>query len=246
MWWHRPVWQHERVNTCCRTALAVTALLAVETLHGVGLPGANAAPAAAAAEQGCPDVDVVYARGTGEEPGVGAAGREFVDALRSKVGDKSLAIYPVNYPATDDWPTGIDGIRDASAHIQSVVATCPQTKLVLGGWSQGAAVAAFVTASAIPDALPDGVDAAAIPRPMPPEVADHVAALVLFAKPNQRAMSFLGQPPIVIGPLYEQKTIELCIESDVICSDGLDLSAHNPDNYHEMVDRGATYAASRL
>ncbi len=230
-----------------RTSLAAAAMLLAWALPGAAVPSANAAPAATAAdEQACPDVEVVYARGTGEEPGVGAAGREFIDSLRSKLDTKSLAVYPVSYPATDDWPTGIDGIRDASAHIQSVVAACPTTKLVLGGWSQGAAVVAFATANAVPDGLPDGVDAAAIPKPMAPEVAEHVAALVLLAKPNERAMKFLGQPAIVTGPLYGPKTIELCIQGDVICSDGLDLSVHNPDNYHDMVEQAAVYAASRI
>jgi hypothetical protein len=35
-----------------------------------------------------------------------------------------------------------------------------------------------------------------------PEVADHVAAVALFGKPSVRAMNFLGQPSVVIGPLY--------------------------------------------
>ena len=209
-------------------------------------PEAAADPPAAAADRTCPDVEVVYARGTGDEPGVGPVGQEFTDSLRSKMADKSLRVYPVNYPATEDWPTGVDGIRDASSHIQSVAKACPKTKVVLGGWSQGAAVAAFVTAAAVPDVLPDGLDPEAVPQPMPPEVADHVAAVVLFAKPNDRAMGFLRQPPIVIGPLYEPKTVEFCVEGDIVCSDGLDRTLHEPDSYHEMVDQGAGYAADRL
>lgn len=153
-----------------------------------------------------------------------------------------MVVYAVSYPATDDWPTGIEGIRDASTHIQSVVAACPKAKVVLGGYSQGAAVAGFTTA----DTVPEGVDGVDVPRPMPPEVADHIAALVLFGKPNNRAMSFLGQPPVAIGPLYEAKTIELCVPEDAVCSEGLDFSAHNPDTYGALVDEGARYAASRL
>ena len=44
------------------------------------------APLPSASAQPCPDVDVVFARGTGEPPGVGGIGQAFVDALRSQVG----------------------------------------------------------------------------------------------------------------------------------------------------------------
>ncbi|SPX88524.1 cutinase [Mycobacterium xenopi] len=91
-----------------------------------------------------------------------------------------MDVYPVNYPASDQWDTGIDGIRDAGAHVQSTATNCPKTKMVLGGFSQGAAVMGFVTSPAVPD----GVDPATVPKPLQPEVADHVAAVVLFGTPN--------------------------------------------------------------
>lgn len=195
-----------------------------------------------AVAQPCPDVETLFARGTDEPPGPGPTGQAFTDALRSRIGAKSMNVYPVNYPATNDWPTGLEGIRDASTHIQSTVAACPKTRIVLSGYSQGAAVMGFVTSAAIPD----GVDGAAVPQPMPAEVAEHVAAVVLFATPNERAMNFLGQPPVVIGPLYAGKTIQLCAPEDAVCSEGLNFSAHNPDSYDGMVDEGAAYAANRL
>ena len=34
----------------------------------------------------CPDIEVVFARGTTEPPGVGGVGQAFVDSLRSQVG----------------------------------------------------------------------------------------------------------------------------------------------------------------
>ncbi|WP_156763966.1 cutinase family protein, partial [Mycobacterium sp. 852002-50816_SCH5313054-b] len=70
-----------------------------------GLSGSVVAPDIPSAAAECPDVQVVFARGTGEPPGVGGTGQAFVDDLRSRVGGKSLDVYPVNYPASNDWET---------------------------------------------------------------------------------------------------------------------------------------------
>ncbi|MGD1208546.1 cutinase family protein, partial [Mycobacterium seoulense] len=101
------------------------------------------APASAAP---CPDVEVTFARGTNEPAGVGGVGQAFVDSLRSQVGGRSLGVYAVNYPATEDWPPSASaGASDANAHVRSMVANCPNTKLVLGGYSQGAMVIDLIT-----------------------------------------------------------------------------------------------------
>jgi cutinase len=195
-----------------------------------------------ASADACPDVEAVFARGTTEPPGVGGIGQAFVDSLHSKIGAKSFGVYPVNYPASTDFPTALDGIRDAGHHVESMAANCPKTKMVLGGYSQGAAVMGFVTSAA----LPDGVDPADVPKPMPPDVADHVAAVTLFGTPSNRFMDTVGAPPIVIGPLYAAKTIKLCAPDDPVCSDGGDWAAHNSYEDDGMVEQGANFAASHL
>jgi len=194
-----------------------------------------------ASAQPCPDVEVVFARGTTED-GVGPTGQAFVDSLRARVGAKSIGVYPVNYPATTDFPTAIDGVRDASSHVRSTVANCPRTAMVLGGYSQGAAVMGFVTANAVPD----GVTASDVPSPMPPDVADHVAAVALFGKPNERFMRVINQPPVTVGPLYAGKTIDLCVPDDPICSGGTDFNRHMEYAETGMVDQAATFTAGHL
>ena len=164
-----------------------------------------------------------------------------MDALRAQVGTKSIRVYPVDYPATTDFPTALDGVRDASAHIESTAANCPNTKLVLGGFSQGAAVVGFVTSNVIPDGAPEGV-----PNPMPPDVANHVAAVALFGKPNARFMRAINQPPVEVGPLYAAKTIDLCVPDDFVCSSGRDFNAHTQYAETGMVDQAATFTASRV
>src|SRR5947208_2945153 len=96
--------------------------------------------APAFAEGTCSDIEVVFARGTGEPPGIGRVGQAFVDGLRPLVGARTITTYAVNYPADYDFLTAADGAYDAAAHIQALVAQCPSTKIVLGGYSQGAAV----------------------------------------------------------------------------------------------------------
>lgn len=220
-----------RIIRSLGVALALTWLLQSTTTT---LPTASAEP--------CPDVQVLFARGTDEAVGIGETGQAFVDALRPRLPERSMEVYAVDYPATNDWPTGIQGIRDATSKIEATAAACPKTKMVLSGFSQGAAVMGFATANVIPDGV-EGVD---VPRPMPPEVADHVAAVVLFGTPNERAMNFLGQPPLVIGPAYAGKTIRLCTPEDPICSEGMNFAAHAPGAYDGIVDEGAAYAANRL
>jgi len=203
------------------------------------VPSASAAPSVTAGA--CPNVEVVFARGTGEPPGVGEIGQAFADSLRSNVGGKSLGVYGVNYPATMDFPTAMDGIDDAGSHIEHMAASCPNTKMVLGGFSQGAAIVGFVTSATIPYGAPSDA-----PKPMPPDVANHVAAVALFGTPSNGFMNQIGAPPIIIGPLYVPKTTELCAAGDPVCSDGGDWAAHNAYTDDGMVDQAATFAATHL
>lgn len=184
----------------------------------------------------------MFARGTTEPPGLGWTGQAFVDALRAKLPDKNVGVYAVDYPATLDFKQGIAGIADASTHVQTMVANCPDTELVLGGFSQGAAVMGFVTT----DLIPDGVTASEVPPPMPKAVADHVAAVALFGKPNERFMSRIGEPNVVIGSLYAPKTVDLCVPEDPICSMGGDFAAHNRYVEAGYVDQAAVFAAGRV
>jgi hypothetical protein len=217
-------------------AVAATALI----LAG-STPTATADPTEpwSALAPGCPDVEVVFARGTNEPPGIGETGQAFVDGLIARLGERTFAVYPVNYPASLDFATAVDGIADASSHIEATAASCPNTKVVLGGYSQGAAVAGFVTSNRVPD----GIDPMEVPRPMPPEVAEHVATVVLMGKPSNELLIRFGAPSMSIGPLYAPKTLDLCAVGDPICSDGDDNGAHNSYVVTDMTGQAADFAA---
>ena len=117
-------------------------------------------------------------------------------------------MYGVNYPASLNFGQAVDGVTDASNRIQSIAAQCPATKIVLGGYSQGAAVAGYTTSSVVPAGftLPAGLSG-----PMPASVASHVSAVALFGTPDDWFLGLVDRdaPPIAIGDQYTAKTIQL-------------------------------------
>src|ERR1700737_5307974 len=88
------------------------------------------------ASASCSDVEVVFARGRLESPGAGVIGNSFVSALRAKV-NKDVSLYAVRYPADNQVDVGAN---DMSAHVQNTINGCLDTRVVLGGYSLGAAV----------------------------------------------------------------------------------------------------------
>jgi cutinase len=207
---------------------------------------AGTAATANAADDSCAAVEVVFARGTFESPGVGATGQAFVDALNARLPGQSVNAYGVNYPASLDFGQAAAGVTDAVNRVQTIANECPSTKIVLGGYSQGAAVAGYTTSSSVPAGftLPAGLSG-----PLPADVASHVAAVVLFGTPNNWVLGLADSsaPPIAIGDAYTGKTIQLCAPGDPICfPGGLDRSAHSSYKNNGMADQAADYVAGRL
>jgi cutinase len=194
----------------------------------IGIPSAKADP--------CPDVEVVFARGTFEPPGIGLTGQAFVNSLRPQVGERSLGVYAVNYPAGPSVSSFSAGTGDVSAHVQYMAANCPNTRMVLGGMSQGARVIDLVTASGEPS------DARFTAAPMPPQVADHVAAVAVFGNARRKAEG----PLTARSPLYGSKTIDVCARGDSVCGEGGNGLAHYSYILPEVVSDAAAFAASRL
>jgi cutinase len=207
---------------------SVLATAAVTAAASLTAAAALLAPATASA-QGCPDIEVVFARGTNDAPGIGDVGQSFVSSLRNKVGDRSIGTYAVSYPANYDFLAAADGANDASAHIQYMAANCPNTRLVLGGYSQGAAVIDVISAVPIP--------VLGFNNPLPPDVPGHVAAIAAFGNPSAK----LGLP-LTVSPVWGGRSIDLCNGGDPICqTDGKDLAAHR--SYGSAAGRAANFVA---
>jgi cutinase len=215
-----------RIKIAGRIAASLGAVVATAgafPLFLIAAPSAGAAP--------CPDVEIVFARGTTEPPGVGGIGQAFVDSLRTQLGGRSVGVYAVNYPASNDFgrstPAGGD---DMSAHVQAMAANCPNTRMVLGGYSQGAAVVDLATTY------------------MPSDVSDNVAAAAEFGGARSTFADGLSAGPLPsVGPLYTAKTIEMCVPNDPICfQGGWDMRAHGAYVQTGMVNEAAAFAASRI
>ena len=203
---------------------SATVVTAVALLSGpIGIPAASAEP--------CPNVEVVFARGTNEAPGLGFVGQVFVDSLRAQLPGRAVAAYAVNYPANDNYlSSASEGSADARAHIQAIVASCPSTSIVVGGYSQGASVSELSTSA------------------LTPAVGDRIAAVALFGSPSSEFSSMLagGAPLPTVSPGFRTKTIDLCIPGDPICSAGADMMAHVSYVPAGMANQAATFAAGKV
>jgi cutinase len=113
--------------------------------------GTAAGPPAGAGDpgNGCPAIDVVFARGTTEpqdgqdqdqDQGLGSVGYPFVNDLQNELAGKTVKFYAVQYGASDTQLTAIDGANDMENHVTTMAAQCPGTKFVIAGYSQGASV----------------------------------------------------------------------------------------------------------
>ncbi|BDY30027.1 MULTISPECIES: cutinase family protein [Mycolicibacterium] len=179
----------------------------------------------------CPDIEVVFARGTNDSPGLGRIGNAFVSALRNKVGGRSVGAYAVNYPASYDFLAAANGANDASGHVQWMMENCPNTRLVLGGYSQGAAVIDVIAAVPFP--------AVGFNAPLPPNAPDHIAAVAVFGNPSAK----LGLP-LTSSPVYGSRAIDLCNPNDPVCTDGDSVPAHRA--YEGPANDAANFVAGLL
>ncbi|KRE26938.1 cutinase [Mycobacterium sp. Soil538] len=211
------------------SAVAVSAVACATALFGPGVPAASA--------QGCSDVEVIFARGTGEPAGVGWLGTAFINTVRGKVGAKTVSAYAVNYPA--DWNLYSSvraGGSDALARIHTTAANCPDTRIVLGGYSQGAGV---IDQLAI--GQPVGVFT---PMPIPAGDEPRIEAIAVFGNPLRTMNN--GGSLVDKSPVYGSRTIDQCATGDKYCSGGTDSMAHYAYVQNGMVDQAGSFVASRV
>ena len=187
----------------------------------------NFAPAKAAVGP-CTDVQIIGLRGSGEpfraeENGMGSLLGPIATAIAAQAQDgATVSFYGVPYKAGDaSWKTVLsqsyfdskkEGMRMLHAYLQEVVAACPDMKLVVMGYSQGAHAAGDQVAT----------EATAI--------TDRIAALVLFADPrfnpsasyawgtyDPRNYGLAGARSLTDFASYSNRVMSFCRQNDLVC-----------------------------
>jgi len=212
------------------TVLAAGLLAAAAVIAG--------APAGPALADECPDVELIFARGTGEDPGPGRVGQALADALAPQLGGRSLDVYGVDYPASLNFLAAASGADNAAARIADMGARCPQTRLVLGGFSQGAAAVSML--AGVPP-VGERIGSIGSAPPLAPAAAGQVSAVAVFGNPGAR----FGSPLSTTG-LFAGRAIDICVDGDPICSNGRDRAAHSAYELPPYPQQAAAFVAGLL
>ncbi|MEZ5212211.1 cutinase family protein [Gordonia sp. (in: high G+C Gram-positive bacteria)] len=232
------------------TARLLLVFSAFALLLGLAVPmGAGAAQA-----RDCADVQLLFARGTAEAGApVGTTGQAMYRSLQARFPGKDVRVSPVHYQASDQFQKGTvflksvaAGVRSAQNQMRFIADTCPKTRIVLGGYSQGAVVVTYAVSDQIAMIAPV---LAEVPNVLSPTIAPHVAGVVTFGAPADRWFREVGVPPMRVGALYTAKTREYCIPGDNICDGG---PVDRPNTVHGlyatngMTDAAANFVARRI
>lgn len=195
-------------------------------------------PAPAAVADDCPDVELVFARGTGEPPGMGRVGNAVYGDLQGALGGRSVGAYGVNYPASYNFLTASDGVDDARNHIAWMADNCPGTRIALGGFSQGAAVVSMLAGVSPVDSLLGTLGQAPA---LDPNLAGRVAAVAVFGNPGAEQ----GRPLTTTG-LFAGRALDVCNRGDPICAGGDDVAAHRSYDLGPAPMNAAQFIAGRV
>ncbi|MDZ7885261.1 MAG: cutinase family protein [Mycobacterium sp.] len=186
----------------------------------------------------CADVELVFARGTAEPPGMGRVGDALYTTLRSTLGDQSVSAYAVDYPASYNFLTTGRGADDARGRIAWMAAQCPGTRIVLGGFSQGASAVSML--AGVPP-VGDRIGSIGSAPALDPALTSNIAAVAVFGNPSARFGSSLATTGQFAG-----RAIDVCSGGDPICSDGRDRSAHSNYELPPYPERAARFIAARI
>ncbi|MDG5481533.1 cutinase family protein [Mycolicibacterium gadium] len=231
---------------CAASTLVLAPSAPAQPGHQPGVPGPGPAPGPIAANapgpvasqsSACPDIEVIFARGTDDTPGLGTPGSAFVSALRPLVGGQTVSSYAVNYPASYDFLAAADGARDAESRIAMMSQQCPSTKLVLGGYSQGAAVMDML--AGVPP-LGNKIGDIGSAAPLPASLQSNIAAVAVFGNPATKFSNPLT------SSVFGGRAIDLCKDGDPICSGGRNPFAHNDYVSAGLVQQAANFVAGRV
>ncbi|EKD13209.1 uncharacterized protein L3040_003013 [Drepanopeziza brunnea f. sp. 'multigermtubi'] len=146
----------------------------------------------------CAPITLIWARGTNEIGNVGLrTGPSFFKAVADIIGPKNLAVHGVTYPAGKlGFLSGgsAEGSRNMAELAELAAKQCPETKIVLSGYSQGAQL----------------VHRAA--KLLSAATATRISSVVVFGDPYH---------PAAIPGIPDWKVATFCRKGDNICEGGM-------------------------
>ncbi|KAI1407882.1 carbohydrate esterase family 5 protein [Hypoxylon sp. FL1857] len=176
---------------------------------------------------GCRDVIFIFARGSTQDGNVGDdPGPQTIDQLKAALGTDTVAAQGVDYPAllVDNLREGGCDPEDADnmrALITQAATQCPSSKLVVSGYSQGAAL------------VHRSVESAST------SVKNSIYAIVTFGD-TQKAQDG-GQVP----NFDPSKTLILCHDGDKVC-DGTLIVTDAHLGYHDLSPEAVDFIVSKV
>ncbi|CRK26664.1 hypothetical protein BN1708_014630 [Verticillium longisporum] len=183
----------------------------------------------ALAQQACAPVNIIVARGSTEQPGVGLMGSISSAAAQQIPG---AVVTPLDYPAQlNPYPPSVAaGVVSMTDLLTQQTAACPQTRLVVMGYSQGAHVALdTLCGSSLNGFTPSAAQASA--------VGASIAAVILAGDPtfvpglpsnrgtSQDAGIFQTRDMTQCGDV-PAKTLSFCDTNDRFCAGGDSIPVH--------------------
>ncbi|KAJ4423176.1 hypothetical protein N0V82_002170 [Gnomoniopsis sp. IMI 355080] len=203
------------------------------TNNTVGAVGANAT---------CPGMAVLFARGTAEIGNVGLfAGPPFFTALRNYInGSTTLAVQGIPYPASiPGFLAGgsVFGSGVMALMVNKTAAACPNTKIVLAGYSQGAQVLHNAMQYINNGTSLSGANNTAAPfADRATAINSRVSSVVLFGDPRNGT---------AVTGVDGARTISFCSAEDDICAKGGDIITLAHLTYSQNATQAAMFVMQK-
>ena len=181
-----------------------------------------------------PQVSIITARASTEAAGEGITGALVTQVVNATAQTVSRA--SVSYPATlnNYNSSSLQGINALKTQLTNLVNSCPSTKVVLMGYSQGAHVVADVLGGG------QGGSLGTATAPISATIGSHVVAVATFGDPrhvtnqpfNLGTSTRNGRFPRsatqlnVLNSTYAGKIAAWCDANDTFCASGISLNVH--------------------
>lgn len=210
--------------------------LAAAGLTATGLAVfAAGAPAGAVPAQGsgCAAVSIITARASTEAPGEGMTGALVTQIQNASTQTVSRA--SVSYPATltNYANSSAQGVSALKTQLTNLVNSCPSTKVVLAGYSQGAHVVLDVLGGG------GGGSLGAATPPIAAGIASHVMAVATFGDPRHVTNQAFDLGTSTRNGLFPRTGTQLqvlagqagkihawCDSNDTFCDSGNSVQVH--------------------